>query len=68
MYSILIRDEAGKYSYYQAEEGVNFAGTLAEAKAEYVALLKKGTAVNRLVVVHNTTVSLDTITIADVTE
>ncbi len=68
MYSILLKGTDGKYSYYQAEEGVNFAGTLAEAKAEYVALLKKGTSANSIVVVHNTLVDLTSIGIADVTE
>lgn len=67
MYSILIRSN-GTYTYYQAEEGVNFAGTLTEAKAELISLMKKGTAINDLVVVHNTTIDLTTITVADVTE
>lgn len=56
------------YTFYQAEEGINFAGTLAEAKAEYIKLLKQGTAANKMIVVHNTTVSLDGVTITDVEE
>ena len=68
MYSIFLRDTTGKYSYYQAEEGVNFAGTLTEAKAEYVALLKKGVAANSIIVVHNTVVDLTSVGIADVAE
>lgn len=67
MYSILLRS-GSSYTYYQAEEGINFTGTLAETKAEYIKLMKAGTAANKIVVVHNTTVSLDGITIADVTE
>lgn len=67
MYSILLRN-GSSYTYYQAEEGVNFSGTLAETKTEYIKLLKSGTAANKIVVVHNTTVSLDGVTIADVTE
>lgn len=67
MYSILIRSGT-TYSYYQAEEGINFAGTLAEAKAEVIVLLKKGTALNTVVVVHNTTIDLSSLAIADVEE
>lgn len=67
MYSILIRSGTA-YSYYQAEEGINFTGTLAETKAEVISLLKKGTALNTLVVVHNTTIDLSSLAITDVTE
>lgn len=67
MYSILIRSGT-TYSYYQAEEGINFTGTLAETKAEVISLLKKGTALNTLVVVHNTTIDLSSLAITDVTE
>lgn len=65
MYSILIRN-GSSYTYYQAEEGINFAGDQDAVKAEYIKLLKSGTAANKLVVVHNTTVSLDGVTITDV--
>lgn len=68
MYSILLKGTDGKYSYYQAEEGVNFADTLAEAKAEYVVLLKKGVAANSIIVVHNTVVDLTSVGITDVAE
>ena len=67
MYSIMLRN-GSSYTFYQAEEGINFAGTLAEAKAEYIKLLKQGTAANKMIVVHNTTVSLDGVTITDVEE
>ena len=67
MYSIMLRN-GSSYTFYQAEEGINFAGTLAEATAEYIKLLKQGTAANKMIVVHNTTVSLDGVTITDVGE
>lgn len=68
MYSIFIRDKDGKYTIYQAEEGVNFAGTLAEAKAEYVNLMKRGTPPSMMLIEHNTVIDLSAITVTDVTE
>lgn len=69
MYSIFLRDTTkNTYTLYQAEEGVNFEGTLEEAKAEVIALMKKGQAFSTIKVVHNTVIDLNAITITDVTE
>lgn len=68
MYSILIRDvKTLQWSYYQTPEGMDFEGTLAEAKAEYIKLLNTMTK-NNIKVVHNTIVSLEGMTITDVAE
>ena len=68
MYSILIRDTKSlMWSYHQTSEGMDFTGTLAETKAEYIRLLNTYTK-NNLKVVHNTVVSLEGMTITDVVE
>lgn len=67
MYSIFIRDpKSNTYSLYQAEEGVNYKGSLEEVKAEVINLMKRGTAFSTIVVVHNTVIDLSSITIKDV--
>lgn len=65
MYSILILNDKGSYDYSKDDAGADWKGTLAEAKSKLVALMNTYTA-TRLVVVHNTTVDMSGITIADV--
>lgn len=68
MYSIFLKGADNKWTLYQSEEGVNFEGTLAEVKAEFISLMKKGQAFSTIKVVHNTTIDLGAVTITDVTE
>lgn len=68
MYSILILDTSvSKWDFAKDDTDSVWTGTLAEAKSKYISLLKSYTT-QVLKVVHNTTVDLSDITIADVTE
>ena len=65
MYSVLIKNGTNTFVYATDETtGEPFAGSLAETKTFFNTLLQKHP-VSKLVVVHNTTISVD-LTITDV--
>lgn len=65
MYSILIKNGTNTYLYATDEvSGDVFAGTLAETKEKFNALLQKYP-ISKLVIVHNCTVTAD-LSIVDV--
>ena len=66
MYSILILNSSGSYDYVLDDDSAVWTGTLAEAKTKVGKLLNT-TTINKIKVVHNTTLTAD-IGIVDVTE